>query len=216
VLFLAWLSADAVRRESRNEEEITMGSVETAIATQLANIEKRTGKSLAQLVKLVKSNGLTQHGEIRDHLKTTLDLGYGDANKLTHHALKSGGAPAAAEANASANAYDVVATLCTGPKSVLRPIHDALMAKINTFGEFETSPKKTYLSLRRKKQFAMLGPATSTRVELGLNIKSLPANARLIEQAAGGMRNYKVKLVDVSEVNAELVKWVRAAFDAAG
>ena len=193
-----------------------MGAVEAAITTQLANIEKRTGKSLAQLVKLVKACGLTKHSEIRDHLKTTLDLGYGDANTLTHHALKSGDATAPAGSSAGADADEVLSALYSGPKAALRPIHDALMTKINTFGEFEISPKKTYLSLRRKKQFAMLGPATSTRVELGLNIKSLPANARLIEQAAGGMCNYKVKLTDVSEVNAELVKWVRAAFDAAG
>lgn len=193
-----------------------MGTVEAAIATQLANIEKRTGKSLVQLVKLVKASGLTRHSEVRDHLKTILDLGYGDANTLTHHALKSGDATAVAAPSAGANTDEVVAALYAGPKAALRPIHDALMAKINTFGEFETSPKKTYLSLRRKKQFAMLGPATSTRVELGLNIKSLPANDRLIEQAAGGMCNYKVKLTDINEVNAELVKWVRAAFDAAG
>ena len=90
------------------------------------------------------------------------------------------------------------------------------MARIDEFGEYETSPKKAYLSLRRKKQFAMLGPATNTRVELGLNIKSLPANERLVEQAAGGMCNYKVKLTDVNEVNAELLKWVRTAFGAAG
>jgi len=191
-----------------------MGTVDAAIATQLANIEKRTGKSLTQLVKLVKESGLTKHGEIRDHLKTTLGLGYGDANTLTHHALKAGDVPAAAASGVSPD--DVVAALYTGPKAALRPIHDALMAKINAFGAFETSPKKTYVSLRRKKQFAMLGPATNTRVELGLNIKSLPANDRLVEQAAGGMCNYKVKLTTVGDVNAELVKWVRAAFDAAG
>lgn len=191
-----------------------MGTVDAAIATQLANIEKRTGKSLTQLVKLVKESGLTKHGEIRDHLKTTLGLGYGDANTLTHHALKAGDVPAAAASGVSPD--DVVAALYTGPKAALRPIHDALMAKINAFGAFETSPKKTYVSLRRKKQFAMLGPATNTRVELGLNIKSLPANDRLVEQAAGGMCNYRVKLTTVGEVNAELVKWVRAAFDAAG
>jgi hypothetical protein len=190
-----------------------MGTVEAAVATQLANIEKRTGKSLAELTKITKASGLIKHGEIRDHLKTTLSIGFGDANALAHYAMKSSATDTAPAPEADAD--DVVAALYAGPKTVLRPIHDALMAKINAFGEFETSPKKTYLSLRRKKQFAMLGPATNTRVELGLNIKSLPANDRLIEQPAGGMCNYKVKLTDVSEVNSELVKWVRAAFDAA-
>lgn len=194
-----------------------MGTVEAAVATQLANIEKRTGKSLAELVRIVKASGFSKHGEIRDHLKATLGIGFGDANALAHYAAKSA-APGADKAPALniADSDDIVAALYVGPKAALRPIHDALMAKINAFGAFETSPKKTYVSLRRKKQFAMLGPATNTRVELGLNIKSLPANDRLVEQAAGGMCNYKVKLTDVGEVNAKLVKWVRAAFDAAG
>ncbi len=192
-----------------------MGTVESAVATQLANIEKRTGKSLAQLVKLIKASGLTKHAEIRDHLKTTLELGYGDANTLTHHALKLGDTTTTA-ADPSTQLDDVAAALYAGPKAALRPIHDALMARIDGFGEYETSPKKTYLSLRRKKQFAMVGPATNTRVELGLNIKFLPANERLVEQAAGSMCNYKVKLTDVKEVNAELLNWVRAAFDVTG
>ena len=190
-----------------------MGTVENAVATQLANIEKRTGKSLAELVKIVTASGLSKHGDVRDHLKTTLGIGFGDANALAHYAAKASNAPLAEGATAP---DDVVAALYTGPKAAMRPIHDALMARINVFGVFETSPKKTYVSLRRKKQFAMLGPATNTRVELGLNIKSLPANDRLVEQAAGGMCSYKVKLTDVSEVDAELLKWVRAAYDAAG
>ena len=190
-----------------------MATVEAAVATQLANIEKRTGKSLVELVKIAKASGLSKHGEIRDHLKAALGIGFGDANALAHHVAK---ASDALLAKAAAAPDDVVAALYTGPKVALRPIHDALMAKINAFGEFEISPKKTYVSLRRKKQFAMLGPATNTRVELGLNIKSLPANDRLVAQAAGGMCNYKIMLTDVSEVNAELVKWVRAAYDAAG
>ena len=198
-----------------------MGTVENAVATQLANIEKRTGKSLAELVKIAKASGFSKHGEVRDHLKTTLGIGFGDANALAHYAAKplahhAAGANDAPAAIAAAAPDDVVAALYVGPKAALRPIHDAVMARINSFGAFEISPKKTYVSLRRKKQFAMLGPATTTRVELGLNIKSLPASDRLVEQAAGGMCNYKVKLADVSEVNAELVKWVRAAYDAAG
>ena len=103
----------------------------------------------------------------------------------------------------------------TGPKAALRPIHDALMAKISAFGEFEASPKKTYVSLRRKKQFAMLGPANNTRFELGLNMKGVPGTARLVEQPAGGMCQYKVVVADASEVDGELEVWLRTAYDGA-
>lgn len=50
---------------------------------------------------------------------------------------------------------------CTpGPKAELRPIHDQLLLEIRKFGDFEEAPEKTYVCYRRKKQFAMIGPAT--------------------------------------------------------
>jgi hypothetical protein len=90
------------------------------------------------------------------------------------------------------------------------------MAAISGFGDFEIAPKKTYLSLRRKKQFAMVGPATKTQVEVGLNARDLPAGGRLVAQKPGGMCQYKVRLSSPDEVDDELVGWVRSAYDAAG
>ena len=81
----------------------------------------------------------------------------------------------------------------TGARAPLRPIHDALMAAIKKFGAFEIAPKKGYVSLRGKKQFAMIGPATNTQVEVGLNMKGVKGTARLIEQKPGGMCQYKVQ-----------------------
>jgi len=191
-----------------------MGDLEKALATQLANIEKRSGKSLDELAAIIRASGLAKHGEIRDMLKRDLGLGHGDANTLTHYALKSDGQSAPSSAGLSVD--DVVAGLYAGPKASLRPIHDKLMVEINKFGEFEIAPKKTYVSLRRKKQFAMIGPATKTQVEVGLNVKGLAPAERLIEQPPNSMCNYKVRLSVIAEVDAELISWIKQEFQSAG
>ena len=191
-----------------------MADMDKALATQLANIEKRTGKSLAELAKIVKGSGLTRHGELVAMLKSSLAMGHGDANTLVHTVLKSDGQSAAAAAGVSGD--QVLDGLYVGPKSALRPIHDKVLAAMKKFGAFEEAPKKTYVSYRRKKQFAMVGPATNTRVEVGLNVKGLKASPRLIDQGAGKMCNYVVKLTDAKEVDAELLGWIRTAFDSAG
>jgi hypothetical protein len=185
--------------------------MDKALETQLANIEKRTGKSLAALAAIVKKSGLTKHGEIRDMLKQDLGMGHGDANTLVHMVLKSDGASAATGKSGDA----VLDEIYAGPKAPLRPIHDKLMAGIEKFGPFEIAPKKGYVSLRGKKQFAMIGPATKSQVEIGLNMKDVKPTARLAPVPPGGMCQYKVRVGDVGEVDGELLGWIRRAYDAA-
>jgi hypothetical protein len=191
-----------------------MSDVDKAYETQLKNIQSKTGKSLDALNAILKNSGLAKHGELRDMLKRDLGLGHGDANTLVHFFLKSDGASAAKEAGAGIE--DVVDEIYSGVKAPLRPIHDNLMAAITQFGPFEISPKKGYVSLRRKKQFAMIGPATNTRVEVGLNMKGIPGTERLALLPSGGMCQYKVKVTNADEVDAELIGWIRQAYESAG
>lgn len=186
--------------------------MDEAVATQLANIEKRTGQSIEELTKIVSSSGLTKHGEIRDMLMRDLRMGHGDASTLVHVVLKSDGASAAAGKSED----EVLAGIYAGPRASMRPIHDRLMAAIAKFGPFEVAPKKSYVSLRRKQQFATIGPATNTRFEVGLNMKGIPATGRLEALPPGGMCQYRVKVNDLKEVNAELIGWIRLAYNAAG
>lgn len=188
-----------------------MSSVDQAIETQLKNIQTRTGKSLDQLYAFIRQSGLTKHGEIRDLLKNELGMGHGDANTLVHMYNK-----AAAPTPAATGGGDVLDEIYAGPKAGLRPIHDRLMAAIGKLGDFEVAPKKAYVSLRRKKQFAMIGPATKTRVEVGLNMKGVEGTGRLLALPPGGMCQYKVNVTDPTEVDAELLGWVRQAYDSAG
>ncbi len=186
-----------------------MSDVQKAQATQVKNIETRTGKSVEQLIAHVKSSNLSKHTEIVNLLKADFSLGYGDANAIAHLAKQS-------ETVKDCSSADPLDDLYVGPKAALRDIHDSLLKQMDEFGTFEIAPKQKYVSYRRKKQFAMIGPATNTRVELGLNIKELPDSPRLEKLPAGKMCNFQVKITDSAQIDAELVAWVKAAYDAAG
>ena len=189
-----------------------MSSLDKAMQTQLDNIQKKTEKSLDQLTVIIKKSGLTKHGEIREYLKRELGLGHGDANALVHAVLQSDG-QRAAEGKSSDQMLDEI---YSGAKAHMRPIHEKLMKEINKLGEFEIAPKKGYVSLRRKKQFVMIGPKTNARFEVGINAKDLEKSARLLEQPKGSMCNYIVNVIDAKDVDSELISWIKSAYEGAG
>lgn len=185
-----------------------MADPQRALQTQLANIEQKTGKTLAQLGDAVSASGRTKHGEIRTWLMETYGLGHGDANTLTHVVLN----PPAADQPSN----DVLSEIYKDKKAHLRPVHEAVMAVLASLGDFEVAPKKGYVSLRRKKQFAMLGPKSNERVELGLNLKDDIASGRIIAQKPGGMCQFAVALTAAADVDAEVAAALTRAFHAAG
>ncbi|MCA9129016.1 MAG: DUF4287 domain-containing protein [Planctomycetales bacterium] len=187
-----------------------MNKIDKALESQLKNLQDRCGKSLEELFAIIRDCGRSKHGEIRDMLKRDLGMGHGDANTLVH-VFRSQQEPA----DGSNDAIDPLDSIYVGKKAHLRPIHEKLMKAIHKFGEFEIAPKKTYVSLRRKKQFAMIGPATQTRVDVGLNVKGLQATDRLIALPAGQMCQFKVQITNLADVDQELIDWVRTAYQAA-
>ena len=185
-----------------------------AIATMVANIEAKTGKSLAELGDVVRASPLTKHAELRTMLMEKFGLGHGQANTVVHLVLKSDGASAAAEAGKSAG--DVLDDIYAGKRAALRPVHDAVLAELERLGEYEAAPKKDYISYRRKKQFLMVGPKTATAVELGFGAKSLPAHARLKEMPPNSMCRYTTRVSAPSEIDATVRAWIEAAYNDAG
>lgn len=180
-----------------------------AVENQLKNIETRSGKSIAELRAILRESGKAKHGELVAHLKETLGMGHGDANAVVkHHLNEEQGGPKGGD--------DALAEIYTGPKAELRGLHDQLLGEIQNWGAFEIAPKKGYVSLRRGKQFAMVGPATAKQIEIGLNMKGVEGTDRLKAQAPGGMCTHKVRIADAAEVDAELLDWIKTAFDAAG
>lgn len=193
--------------KSRQQRGVPRMDIEKATATQIANIEAKTGKTRKQLVTAIRAAGLTKHGEMRAWAVETFAIGNGDANLLAHLARADDG---------PAPSGNVLDEIYAGKKAHLRPIHEKLMAAIELFGDFEVAPKKGYVSLRRKKQFAMLGPKTNERFELGLNLKDDVRDARVKAQAPGGMCQYIASLTSISEVDGALIAIIKRAYDAAG
>ena len=178
-------------------------------AAMIANLKAKTGKTLAQWLKVAKASKLTKHGELVKHLKGDHGMTHGFANLVAHEHLQS--------AASASSAGDLVAAQYGGKKEGLRPIYDKLIAAVEKLGaDVEVAPKKAYVSLRRSKQFAIIQPSTATRVDVGLNLKGDPAGERL--EASGSfnsMVSHRVRVGSVKEVDKQLLGWVQAAYERA-
>ena len=187
-----------------------MSEQDPAIAKMEANIAEKTGKTVPQWVAVVKKSGLQKHGEIVKFLKADHGFTHGYANLVAHQALQSSAA--------HQDDGDLVAAQYAGDKAALKPVYDAIVRTVNSFGkDVELAPKKGYVSLRRKKQFALVQPSTKTRVDLGINLKGKQPSDRL--EASGSfnaMVSHRVRLESARDVDAEVKAWLKEAYDAAG
>ena len=180
-----------------------MATLDDATRKQLANIEAASGRSIPEWFSLVRGSGLTRAGEIRKWLIDEHGLTYGNANLVALQALKPDDAPVG---------EDQIDAIYAGKNAAVRPLHDAVMAAIGRFGsDIEVSPKKSYVALRRRKQFAMVGPGTGGRLDVGINLPDAPVGGRM-EQTTG-MAPRRVRVSDRNEIDAELIGWLRTAYD---
>jgi hypothetical protein len=202
-----------------------MASVESGLQTQIRNIEAEYGRSMAEWTELIRASGLGRHGQIVSMLKQQHGLSHGSANRVALVALATmdrgglgaaaGGAEGAASRGGTAASDPADELYADHP--ALRPIHDRLMAEIKSLGsDIEIAPKKGYLSLRRRTQFAMTKPAAK-HIDLGLILPDAPATGRLESAATwNAMFSHRVRVRSTEDVDAELATWIRQAYSRAG
>ena len=193
-----------------------MSTVDEGLEAQIRTIEQQYGKSLNVWIAIVKESGLTKHTDMVAMLKSQYGMSHGSAHRV---ALKAREADAVSMAKAAgASGRDPAALLYSGKKAGLKPLHDALMTAITTFGDdIELAPKKGYMSLRRRKQFAMIQPTTGTRIDLGLILKDVPATERLESAASfNALFTHRVRVNTINDVDAQVIAWLKQAYDLAG
>ena len=183
-----------------------MGTIDRQINNQIANIEKATGRTFDEWVATIRNSGLDKHSAIVARLKEQHGLSHGNANMLALKAREqlAGGAP---------SNTDRIDSIYTGQNAPLRELHERVMTRVADFGpDIELDPKKTYVSLRRRKQFAMVGPAAG-QLEIGVNLPGKAASERL--RPTSGMATHKLRISDASGIDEELVAWLREAYERA-
>ena len=180
---------------------------EAMTAKMIENLKLNTGKSLEEWITIVKAKKFSKHGEIIKFLKQEHSFTHGFANLVALKARKS-------DADSFENKDDLVDLQYKG-KEHFKPLYDKLITEISKFeNNIDIAPKKTYVSLRSKKQFAILQPATKTRFEIGLNLKGeKPAGILEEIKAANSMCSHKINLSSLDEVNTEVLNWVKAAYE---
>lgn len=183
--------------------------MDQAEMTMLANLEKNTGKTLDEWIAIVKRENFEKHGQILSFLKEKHHFTHGFANLV---ALKSRGSDAGSVEN-----KDVLIDKQYEGKVHFRPLYESLLKQILTFGDdIEIAPKNAYVSLRRKKQFAILQPASKTRFEIGINLKGEPASGILENvSSANAMCSHKINLSEMKDLNEEVLYWLKKAYDKA-
>lgn len=180
--------------------------------SHVQGLEAKAGKPLAELLALVASWGPGKHTELLKRAKETLGIGHGHANLLIHLARERAEAAGGKEPAAAADPLD---SIYAGSKAPLRPLHEALLARLADLGAFEIAPKKANVSLRRSKQFALVGPGSKGRLEVGVNLREADGTERFEALGPGKMCTHRTFVAAPEDFDDELLAFVREAYEAA-
>ncbi len=179
------------------------------MAAMMANLEEKTGNNLDHWLNVVKAFGEEKHMAIIKHLKSAHGLTHGYANLIAFK-FREASEPTLDADNFLDNQYK-------GAKSDLKPIYDALCKVVEKLGnDVEISPRKTYVTIRRSKQFAIFKPSTKDRLDVGLILKGHPETERLqAGKQFSGMMNHCVAVHGKSDIDNELKSWLKEAYESA-
>lgn len=184
--------------------------VQEAVAKMVANLEANTGSTLEQWHHELAKNGFTsefKHGEIMKYLKIEGGVSHGFANLIASRFR---------EASQDSDT-DLIDKQYGGTKSALRPIYKQAIELVSSLGQdVVIAPKKSYVSIRRNKQFALIQASTKSRLDIGINLPSISPTKRL--EASGSfntMVSHRVRLTTLSEIDDELKRWLQLAYEKA-
>lgn len=176
--------------------------MDKALQTMINNMPEKTGKNLDDWLHILHKENIEKHSVAVKFLKTEYGVTHGFANTIV---------TLSKEINESSE--DLLVNQYKG-KELLKPIYDLLISTVENFGsDIIVTPKKGSVSLISKKQFALIKPATKTRIDLGLKLKDIDVQSRLEDSGPfGTMCTHRIQLNSIADIDAEVIKWLTLAY----
>ena len=187
------------------KQNINSDEMEKALQTMIDNMPEKTGKSLIEWKAILKTKSFSKHSEAVNFLKKEHQVTHGFANTIVTLSKEEQDTPT-----------DLVANQYLGKEDLL-PVYERLLSVVKNLGQdVIITPKKTSVSIIRKKQFALIKPATKTRIDLGLKLKDKPTTDRLENSGPfGTMCTHRVRLSNTDQMDSELKEWLKEAYQQA-
>ena len=177
--------------------------MDKALKATIDNMPEKTGKSLEEWKKVLNSKSFGKHSEAVKYLKTEHGVTHGFANTIVTLSREKNEAP-----------EDLVKNQYQGKEDLIK-IYNALIVVVKEFGnDVIVTPKKGSVSILRKRQFALIKPATKTRIDLGLKLVGKELTQRLENSGPfGTMCTHRVQISRIDQIDKELIGWLNEAYE---
>lgn len=176
--------------------------MDKALQSMIDNMPEKTGKSLEEWFEVLSNFSFEKHSQAVNFLKKDYGVSHGFANTIVVLFKRK-----------DTDEVDFIKQQYTG-KENLQPIYQELHDYIVSLGtDVQVSPKKTSVSYIRKRQFALIKPATKKRVDLGLKLKDIEPQGVLGDSGPfGTMCTHRITLESKDQITQEVKDWIAEAY----
>lgn len=153
------------------------------------------GQSPGEMMAAVVAEGPATPAARKQWLQQTYGLGQNTAMAIL------------GRLNGSAAAYEDAAGL--------RPLYETLAALARDLGaDVRLKPCRTYVTIARRSQFAVIQATTRTRVDLGLSLRGIDCDLAPARNLGGGeVITHRISITESAGITPAVREWLRRAYE---
>ncbi len=176
----------------------------------MRNIETKTGKTLEEWIGIVQRDGPAEEKERLYWLKSEHGFGMNYAMWVAERASGKG---------SMTERYDPEGSVreMFASRQGLIPIYEKLLEiGLSIAPDVIACPCSTIVPLYRKHVFAQIKPTTKARIDLGLALKGVSTQDRLIDTGGatkGDRITHRIPIDSIQQIDKDVEHWLRVAYD---